>query len=198
MVSAAVGASVRRATRAIAARAQATVESIQGARTIDAYEIHDRQLGEIERASARARDIAVSVFTLFTRLVGRVNRAEFIGLTATLVVGFLLVRSGTVTVGQTTAAALMFHRLFNPIGMLMYNFDEIQAAGACLARLVGVVDLRASWDTDQRAHRCARGLRGPGRTSHIRVWHRSGRGARCVVDDPRRHPLRTRRCHRCG
>lgn len=136
--------------RAIATRAQSTVESIQGARTIDAYEIHDRQLGEIERASARARDIEVSVFTLFTRLVGRVNRAEFIGLTATLVVGFLLVRSGTVTVGQTTAAALMFHRLFNPIGMLMYNFDEIQAAGACLARLVGVVDLRASWDTDQR------------------------------------------------
>lgn len=126
---------------AIAARAQATVESIQGVRTIDAYEIHERHLADIDRESARARDISVTVFTLFTRLVGRVNRAEFIGLTATLVVGFLLVRSGTVSVGQTTAAALMFHRLFNPIGMMMYNFDEIQAGAACLARLVGVVDL---------------------------------------------------------
>jgi ATP-binding cassette, subfamily C, bacterial len=127
---------------ALADRAQATVESIQGARTIDAYEVHARHVRDIETASARARDIELSVFGLFTRFVGRVNRAEFIGLTATLIVGFLLVRNGTVTVGQTTAAALMFHRLFNPIGMMMYNFDEIQAGAACLARLVGVVDLR--------------------------------------------------------
>ena len=132
---------------AMAARAQAMVESVQGARTVDAYEIHDGRTADIDRESARARDIAVAVFTLFTRLVGRVNRAEFIGLTATLVVGFLLVRNGTVTVGQTTAAALMFHRLFNPIGMLMYNFDEIQAGAACLARLVGVVDLPIPADT---------------------------------------------------
>jgi ATP-binding cassette, subfamily C, bacterial len=128
---------------AIAQRAQVTVESIQGARTIDAYEIHDLHLAEIDRASARARDISVSVFTFFTRLVGRVNRAEFVGLAATLVAGFVLVRSGDVTVGAVTAAALMFHRLFNPVGELMYNFDEIQSAAASLARLVGIVDLAA-------------------------------------------------------
>ena len=127
---------------ALAARAQATVESLQGARTLDAYEVHADHLAAIEAASARARDAEISVFGLFTRFVGRVNRAEFLGLAATLVVGFLLVRHGAVTVGQTTAAALMFHRLFNPIGMMMYNFDEIQAGAACLARLVGVVDMR--------------------------------------------------------
>ncbi|WP_157561119.1 ABC transporter ATP-binding protein [Mycobacterium sp. E802] len=126
---------------ATAQRTQLTMESVQGFRTIDAYEIHAQQLAGIEDASNRVRDLSVAVFTLFTRLVGRVNRAEFIGLSATLVVGFLLVRSGSVTIGATTAAALMFHRLFNPIGMLMYNFDEIQAAAACLARLVGIVDL---------------------------------------------------------
>ncbi|MFV8050654.1 ABC transporter ATP-binding protein [Mycobacterium sp. 48b] len=126
---------------AMAQRTQLTMESVQGVRTIDAYEIHAQQLAGIQDASDRVRDLSVTVFTLFTRLVGRVNRAEFIGLSATLVVGFLLVRSGSVTIGATTAAALMFHRLFNPIGMLMYNFDEIQAAAACLARLVGIVDL---------------------------------------------------------
>ncbi|MFN6542828.1 ABC transporter ATP-binding protein [Mycolicibacterium nivoides] len=126
---------------AMAQRTQLTMESVQGVRTIDAYEIHAQQLAGIEDASNRVRDLSVTVFTLFTRLVGRVNRAEFIGLSATLVVGFLLVRSDSVTIGATTAAALMFHRLFNPIGMLMYNFDEIQAAAACLARLVGIVDL---------------------------------------------------------
>jgi ATP-binding cassette subfamily C protein len=126
---------------AVAARAQITVESIQGATTIRAYAIHDRQLAEISRASERARDISLTVFMLFTRFVGRVNRAEFVGLAAILAVGFVLVRSGDVTVGQTTAAALLFHRLFNPIGTLMFDFDEVQAAAASLARLVGVLDM---------------------------------------------------------
>ena len=133
---------------AVAARAQITVESIQGARTIDAYRIHDRQLADISVASARARDISIAVFRLFTRFVGRVNRAEFIGLAAILVAGFALVKSGDVTVGQTTAAALLFHRLFNPIGTLMFDFDEVQAAAASLARLVGVLDMRVPTDTE--------------------------------------------------
>jgi len=122
----------------IATQSQLLVESMQGVRTVHAYRLEARHLRDIEAASGQARDISVGVFTLFTRFVGRVNRAEFAGLAALLVVGFLLVRGGSVTVGQTAAAAVLFHRLFNPIGMLMYTFDEIQAAGASLSRLVGV------------------------------------------------------------
>ncbi|MFI7597371.1 ABC transporter ATP-binding protein [Actinoplanes sp. NPDC049681] len=124
---------------AVAERSQLLVESMQGLRTVHAYRWEDRRLREIDGASAKARDISVDVFTLFTRFVGRVNRAEFLGLTAILVVGFLLVRDGAVTVGETSAAALLFHRLFNPVSMLLYTFDELQAAGASLARLVGVL-----------------------------------------------------------
>ena len=78
------------------------------------------------------------MITLFTRFVGRINRAELVGLTLILTAGFALVRAGTVTVGETAAAAVLFHRLFNPVSMILYTFDEIQAAGASLARLVGV------------------------------------------------------------
>lgn len=124
--------------RAVAERSQLLVESMQGIRTVHAYRLEERHGHEIDRASARARDLDVGVFTLFTRFVGRVNRAEFFGLAAILVVGFLLVRDGAATVGQTSAAALLFHRLFNPVSTLMFTFDEIQAAGASLARLVGV------------------------------------------------------------
>jgi ATP-binding cassette subfamily C protein len=125
--------------KAIAERAQLLVESMQGLRTVHAYRLEGRHLRDIDGASARARDISVSVFTLFTRFVGRINRAEFVGLTAILAVGFALVERGAVTVGETAAAAVLFHRLFNPIGMLLFTFDEVQAAGASLARLVGVV-----------------------------------------------------------
>jgi ATP-binding cassette subfamily C protein len=123
---------------AIAERAQLLVESMQGVRTVHAYRLEQRHLRAVEDVSGRARDLEVGVFTLFTRFVGRVNRAEFAGLAALLVAGFLLVRTGSVTVGQTAAAAVLFHRLFNPIGMLLYTFDDIQAAGASLSRLVGV------------------------------------------------------------
>ncbi|SDC69386.1 ABC transporter ATP-binding protein [Rhodococcus tukisamuensis] len=122
-------------------RSQALVSSMTGARTVRAYGLEEVHLAEIDRASGRARDLATGVFTLFTRFAGRGNRAEFVGLSAILVVGFVLVKGDLVTVGETTAAALLFHRLFNPIGMLMFTFGEIQSAGASLARLVGVVNI---------------------------------------------------------
>lgn len=127
--------------RAIAERSQVLMESMMGRDTVHAYDLHGAHQTAIETASAKVRDISIGVFTLFTRFVGRINRAEFIGLAAILAMGFWLVTRGEVTVGQTTAAALLFHRLFGPIGMLMFTFDEVQDAGASLARLVGLVSV---------------------------------------------------------
>jgi ATP-binding cassette subfamily C protein len=126
---------------AMGERAQSFVSSMQGAKTVRAYGLEAEHLGEVDRASAKARDIGVDVFRLFTRFGSRSNRAECVGLSVILLAGFLLVRGDYVTVGETTAAALLFHRLFNPIGTLLFTFDDIQSAGASLARLVGVVDI---------------------------------------------------------
>ena len=123
---------------AVGARSQLLMESLQGVRTVHAYRLERRHLDAINDASARARDLSVGVFALFTRFVGRINRAELMGLATILVAGFWYVRSGWVTVGETAAAAVLFHRLFNPVSMILFTFDEIQAAGAGLARLVGV------------------------------------------------------------
>ncbi|AZG46293.1 ABC transporter ATP-binding protein [Gordonia insulae] len=142
------------AERAAAAeRAQAIVESVSSRDTVAAYGLRDRELARIESTSAGTRDLAVSVFTLFTRLVGRVNRAEFIGLAAILSVGFLLVSADAVTVGATTAAALLFHRLFNPIGMILYSSAELQLAGAGFTRLVGVIRSPRHGPADAPGHR---------------------------------------------
>lgn len=125
---------------AIGERSQVLMESMIGSATVHAYDLHAEHQNTIEVASARVRDISIGVFTLFTRFVGRINRAEFIGLSVIIVTGFWLVRTGAVTVGQTTAAALLFHRLFSPISSLLFTFDEAQDAGASLARLVGLVN----------------------------------------------------------
>ena len=123
---------------AIGARSQLIMESLQGVRTVHAYRIEERHLDRIEDVSARARDLSIGVFTLFTRLVARINRAELTGLATILVAGFWFARAGWVTVGETAAAAVLFHRLFNPVSTILFTFDEILQAGAGLARLVGV------------------------------------------------------------
>lgn len=131
---------------AMGRRSQALVSSMQGVRTVRAYGLEEPHLAEIDRASGDARNLAVGVFGLFTRFAGRGNRAEFVGLAVILAVGFALVKQDVVTVGQTTAAALLFHRLFNPIGALVFTFDEVQSAGASLARLVGVLGIPETAD----------------------------------------------------
>mgnify|MGYP000232918954 FL=1 len=122
-------------------RSQAMVGALRGAATVRAYRLEAAHLTAIEQRSAASRDLSVSVLRMFTRFGSRLNRAECVGLTSVLVVGFLLVRADLVTVGATTAAALYFHRLFNPLGALVAEFDQVQQAGASLARLVGVADL---------------------------------------------------------
>ncbi|MCT2583819.1 ABC transporter ATP-binding protein [Actinophytocola gossypii] len=126
---------------AIGERAQAMVSSLQSGATVRAYRLEAAHTAQVNERSRVAMDLSIGVFRLFTRLVGRLNRAELVGLAAILVCGFLLVRADLVTVGATTAAALYFHRLFNPVGAVVLEFDEIQSAGASLARLVGVAEL---------------------------------------------------------
>ncbi|RLV56797.1 ABC transporter ATP-binding protein [Aeromicrobium phragmitis] len=122
-------------------RAEALMAGIHGAPTLRALGRHHLALQRIDHHSRAALVQAVDVYALLTRLFGRINLAEWVGLTAVLVTGFLLVRDDAVTVGAATAAALYFHRLFNPIGAVLLIFDQIQAAGASLARLVGVLEL---------------------------------------------------------
>ena len=120
-------------------RAEALVTGLHSAETLRAYRLEGHQLGRIRDASWTAVRLTLDVWSLLTRFFARNNRAECLGLFAILATGFLLVRDDAATVGQVTSAALLFHRLFNPVGALVVLFDEVQSAGASLARLAGVV-----------------------------------------------------------
>ncbi|WP_415972545.1 ABC transporter ATP-binding protein [Rhodococcus sp. 077-4] len=128
-------------------RSQALISNIQGARTVRAYRLEDDAIATVETESERARDFSIATFTLLTRFVGKENRAELVGLTIILCTGFLLVRSDVVSLGAVTAATLLFHRLFNPLGTVLFLFDDIQSAGASLNRLVGVADMASTRST---------------------------------------------------
>ncbi|MCO1658585.1 ABC transporter ATP-binding protein [Pseudonocardia humida] len=124
---------------AFADRAEALVSTLDGLRTVRAYGAETAHAERITASSARARDISRDVLWFGTAWGKWMNIAELVGLASIVAVGFAVVAAGTATVGEVTAAALYFHRMFNPIGMIMMSFDELQSAVASLSRIVGVV-----------------------------------------------------------
>ncbi|MFC7813921.1 ABC transporter ATP-binding protein [Streptomyces sp. NPDC057367] len=129
----------RKQRRAQADRAQALISGLDGIDTVRAYRLEEVFREQVTRESWRVRDLGIEVFRFFGRFVGRENRAEFIGLSLIIVVGYSLLEAGAATLGEVSAAPLLFHRLFTPLGAIMFTFDEAQKSGAGLTRLVGVL-----------------------------------------------------------
>ncbi|MBW0114799.1 ABC transporter ATP-binding protein [Pseudonocardia abyssalis] len=120
---------------------QQLLDSIGGARTVRAFRLATTHLDAVRARVDASIDVAIRLLRLHTLFFGRLNLAELIGLTSVLVAGFLLVRSGTSTIGEASAAALYFANLFGPINAALFLLDKVQSATAGLARLVGVVDV---------------------------------------------------------
>ncbi|MET8883602.1 ABC transporter ATP-binding protein [Streptomyces rubiginosohelvolus] len=128
----------RKQRAAQAHRAQALISGLNGIDTVRAYRLEDAVREKVTDESWRVRNLGIEVFRFFGRFVGRENRAEFIGLVLILVVGYALLEADAATLGEVSAAPLMFHRLFTPLGAIMFTFDEAQKSGASLTRMVGV------------------------------------------------------------
>ncbi|MFD5160939.1 ABC transporter ATP-binding protein [Streptomyces hawaiiensis] len=120
-------------------RAQAFISGLNGIDTVRAYRLEDAFREKVTAESWRVRELGIEVFRFFGRFVGRENRAEFIGLVLILVVGYALLEADAASLGEVSAAPLLFHRLFTPLGAIMFTFDEAQKSGASLTRLVGVL-----------------------------------------------------------
>ncbi|ATY12570.1 ABC transporter ATP-binding protein [Amycolatopsis sp. AA4] len=139
---------VRRATplyaaqrTAVGAQQQQLLDTIGGAKTVRAFRLADAHVDRVRERSNGAVELALRGVRLATRFYGRLNLAEFVGLSAVLAAGFLLVGANLATAGVATAAALYFHSLFGPINTALALVDDAQAATASLSRLIGVADL---------------------------------------------------------
>ena len=121
--------------------------------TIRALRIAPAQYETVAERSVSSSEYQIRATRLATRFYGRLNGAEFLGLAAILAVAAQLIRDGAVTPGAATSAALFFVGLFGPINVALGVFDDLQRAGAGLARLLGVRDLgsEASQTSDPAA-----------------------------------------------
>ena len=122
-------------------RSRVLLESINGRRTVHAYRMASTQSARVETSSAAALQTGIRAQRLTMVFGFTMNAAEGVGLSAVIGCGFLLVRADISTVGEVTAAALLFHRLFGPLGTLLMSIDQVQRAAAALARIVGVTSL---------------------------------------------------------
>ncbi|MFK4789130.1 ABC transporter ATP-binding protein [Microbacterium sp. ZW T5_56] len=132
----------RRLRREEAARNQAVIEAVRGAETVAAHLAHRRHLARIAHRSHRAIETGRDAGRARNAFFAGLNLAEFLGLSAVLTVGCWLAVTQGLTAGAVTAAALFFHRLFDPIGALLSGIDDLQSGGAGLGRLVGVLQMR--------------------------------------------------------
>ncbi|MGP3980092.1 ABC transporter ATP-binding protein [Streptomyces sp. KR80] len=149
---------IPRATRVYAAHRVAAgalqhqlLDSVGGVRTVRAFRLNGRHAELLEQRSQAAVELALRGIRLISGFFSRLNLAEFVGLAAVLITGFVLVDNGSVSIGTATAAALYFHSLFNPINAALFLIDDAQSAGASLARLVGVSNLPIEQEPDGQA-----------------------------------------------
>jgi ATP-binding cassette subfamily C protein len=159
---------------AMSGRAQQVVESQRGHATVLGF-----GLGEQRHRSVLAASWAVAVQSLRARIVqsmlnGRLNLAECLSLSAVLVVGFALIRSGASTVGGATTAALVVLRVLEPVNNLMLVIDTLQSALASLSRMIGVVTIADPEDDEPAA---------PGAVQLCEVAFAYGDGEPLVLED---------------
>ncbi|MBD0740645.1 ABC transporter ATP-binding protein [Streptomyces sp. CBMA29] len=122
-------------------RTRQILESVSGVETVRAFRLTERHTARVADRSAAAMGYALRAVTLRSRFYGRLNAAEFTGLGLILCTGYWLVHAGHAGVGEATAAALLFVRLFDPVNVLLGLAATAQEAAAGLARLVGAADL---------------------------------------------------------
>ncbi len=134
----------RAVRRAIALVIVHYVESLNGIRAVHAFRREPRNQDIFEDVNARYRDANVwsnrlaSTFAPGIQLLGRLTTA------AVLVYGGLLVVQGSLTIGVLTAFILYVRQFFDPMQDLSQFYNLIQAAGAALEKLSGVLEETAT------------------------------------------------------
>lgn len=134
----------REVRRREAARSQAVIEAVEGIETLTALNEQDQALDGVRSRAEDSIRVQIDGVRLRNRLFRWINGGEAVGLVALLATGFVLYANDAISIGMVTTAALVFHRLFDPIGQLIFGLDDIQRATIGLARLVGVIRLAST------------------------------------------------------
>lgn len=116
-------------------------EALEGVRLIRALRREPAHRRAIRDAAEHRLDAERGAISARNHLRSCVTAAQYVGLAAVVGLGAALAGAEAVTVGAVAAAALYVLRLFDPIASTLEWLDEIQLAGAALARIAGLLDV---------------------------------------------------------
>ena len=123
----------------MADRARKLLEAIHGRATVRAFRMEEEMHERIRVTSQAVVDHGFSARVTMIVLQVWMSVAEFLILAGGLIVGWIAVDNGDLTLGAVTAAMLMLIRLRGPLMMFMRVLDTVQSGYASLTRIVGVV-----------------------------------------------------------
>ncbi|MCH6163921.1 ABC transporter ATP-binding protein [Streptomyces marispadix] len=124
-----------------AAVAGALAETVDAGRTVEAHRLGARRIALSERRISQWT--AWERYTLWLRsvLFPVVNVTNLLLVAGVLMLGGTFVLWGWIGVGQLTTGALLVQMLFEPVGLILRWYDELQVAEVSLGRLVGVREI---------------------------------------------------------
>jgi ABC-type multidrug transport system fused ATPase/permease subunit len=113
-------------------------ETVEGARTVEALGLTARRMDRADEDISAS--YAAERHTLFLRniFLPLCDTSYALPVAAEIIIGGLFYLHGVVSLAAVTAAALYTAQLLGPVDQLMYWLNELQTAGAALARILGV------------------------------------------------------------
>ncbi|WP_433795171.1 ABC transporter ATP-binding protein [Actinoplanes sp. CA-252034] len=136
---------VRRARNAYLTEGAATsrladeiAATTDGARTIEAFGLHERRLTAGDAALAETRRTRLLTLRLRNVFFPIAETSYAVPAVLALVIGGLLHIDGRVTVGTVAAAVLYLRQLVSPLDTILIFLDQLQAGGASFARVEGL------------------------------------------------------------
>jgi ABC-type multidrug transport system fused ATPase/permease subunit len=134
------GRAYRAVRRAIVLVIVHYVESLGGIRAVHAFRREPRNQEIFEDVDARYRDANIWSNRLVSTFGPAINLLGRLTTTSVLLYGGYLVIQGQLTLGILTAFVLYLRQFFDPMQELSQFYNVLQAAGAALEKLAGVME----------------------------------------------------------
>ena len=123
----------------MAERARRMLESIHGLETLHAFSREDRAQERIGESSWRVVENGYRARRTMMVTQVQMTIIEAGMLIVGLVMSYLAVRGGQLTIGQVTGAMMIIIRIRRPMMGIIHTLDTVNSGYASLARIVGVV-----------------------------------------------------------
>jgi ATP-binding cassette, subfamily C, bacterial len=118
--------------------AEVLTTTVGGARTVEALGLQVRRHEALATAIAVARRSRLRTLWLRTVLFPTVDISYLLPLVGVLLIGGVLYRDGSVSLGTVVAAAVYFRQLTGPLDAILVWVEQLQMSSASYARVEGV------------------------------------------------------------